>query len=189
MPAKLSAAGQDLPSGYKKGDIISVLPEGGDWGNKEVPPNFIRILVTNATNFEAHDYLKKWSKTYSYNLDSEDATSYTITLTVDPAVIDASQTNATLVSGISDYLVNHQDYTITVLNETTTSLQVNILKPADLQALADDVIDKFQTDVAMSLLYVNSADVDAAIAADPVFGLVTKNRGQMNSYLKSKLND
>ncbi len=189
MPLRLTIAAQDLASGWKKGDIVAALPDGGTWGNKEVPPNFIRVNVTNGTQADISGWLKQWKKTYSYTLDQDLPTHYIATVRVDPAVISASQQNATLAADLADYLTSHPNYTITVLTQTTTSLQVQIQKPADLQALINDVLDKFEVVVAGSLLYVPSASVDSIVAADPVTGYYERNRGQMNAFLASKLSN
>lgn len=189
MPLRLTIAAQDLASGWKKGDIVAALPDGGTWGNKEVPPNFIRVNVTNGTTADIESWVKQWKKTYSYTLDQDLPTHYVITIRVDPAVIDASQTNATLAADIADYLLAKTGYTIAVVSQTTTSLQITVQKPADLQALANDVIDRFETTVAASLLYVPSATVNSIIANDPVTGYYERNRGQMNSFLANKLSN
>ncbi len=188
MPLRLTIAARDLASGWKKGDLVAALPEGGTWGNREVPPDFIRVLVTNGTQADIDSWIKQWKKAYTYSLDAEDALSYTITLRVDPAVIDASQSNATLAEDLADFLVNHETYTITILVQTSTQITARIEKPADLNALAIQIREKFQAVVAMSLLYVPSATVDSIIANDPVTGYFERNRGQMNSFLANKLN-
>jgi len=44
--AELLVAAQDLPSGYKKGDLIVVKPDGWTWGLAEGLPTFWQVTVS-----------------------------------------------------------------------------------------------------------------------------------------------
>ena len=45
--AEFAIAAQDLGTGYVKGDIIEVLPNGAIWGTKDGLPNIWQVVVTD----------------------------------------------------------------------------------------------------------------------------------------------
>ena len=60
MTAKLLVAATDTFRNYGKGGIVSILPEGADYGIKETLPNYVRLIISDATREEAHNYIDKW---------------------------------------------------------------------------------------------------------------------------------
>ena len=44
--AELAFAARDLDTGYKKGDLISVLPDGWEWGTLDTLPNIWQIAIS-----------------------------------------------------------------------------------------------------------------------------------------------
>ena len=55
--AEFLVAAQDLPSGYSKGDPITVQDDGWVWGGSERLPNFWQIAVSGITAAQVHDYV------------------------------------------------------------------------------------------------------------------------------------
>ncbi len=45
--ARLAVAARDLPTGYARGDPISVLPDGWEWGTLDTLPNMWRVTISN----------------------------------------------------------------------------------------------------------------------------------------------
>ncbi len=43
--AEIAVAARDLDTGYKKGDPISVLPDGWEWGTADTLPNIWKIAI------------------------------------------------------------------------------------------------------------------------------------------------
>ena len=44
--AELAFAARDLDTGYKKGDLISVLPDGWEWGTLDTLPNVWQVAMS-----------------------------------------------------------------------------------------------------------------------------------------------
>ena len=44
--AEILVAARDLDTGYKKGDLISVLPDGWEWGTLDTLPNVWQIAIS-----------------------------------------------------------------------------------------------------------------------------------------------
>jgi len=55
--AEFAVAAQDLPTGYTKGDIIDVLPNGAVWGTKDGLPNMWQIAIPDIPYTLAKAYM------------------------------------------------------------------------------------------------------------------------------------
>ena len=188
MPAKILIAAQDLPSGYAKGDIVSVLPDGGEFGNKEALPSFIRLTVSDATKQEADAYLSHWGKIFDYEILAENAQGYRIRVSVDSAAISATGGGAELRQQLKDGILSglKLGWTVQLHDQTANSITVDVAKPANLAEGKAALNERFSEIAAKSRYYFAAADVDKAIAAGGEF---TRTRSQVTALLQDKLDD
>ncbi len=186
MPTKVLIAANPLASGYTLGDIVSVLPDGADFGTMEVLPDFIRLTVSDATKAQADAYLKQWQKRFVYSIDVENQNGYRATVTVDPALISASGANAEVKQELKDYILSggRQGLQVSLHQQTANSLTVNIAKPANLPAFRNEINDKFSEITNFTQFYFDAATVAAAVAAG---GQFTRTRAQITAIIKDRL--
>lgn len=57
--AEVLIAARDLPSGYRRGDPITVKPNNHTWGRAEGPPDFYVMRVPNLDEARAKSFLKR----------------------------------------------------------------------------------------------------------------------------------
>lgn len=81
----------DTETSYKKGDIVSVYETGELDGAAIVPPNWLRVRVTDATKTEVLQYIDKWIRVLDYE-----------TLQTDQSIDRALIKSFTQEPGVSD---------------------------------------------------------------------------------------
>lgn len=191
MTVKALIAAQDL-SVSKKGEIAALITEGGGWGNKEDLPNYIRLIVTDATRPQAKAYLEKWTKIFTYTILQENPQWYRIRVEVDPIAIAIGGNGAEVKQELKDYILSgvELDWEVTQLAQTSTSIDVQVTKPADLQQGKVNMMDRFEETIAHKRYYFASATVDAAItealANEPTHE-VYRTKAQINPLLLDRL--
>lgn len=204
MPAKLSVAGVDMKGRYTKGDIISVLPEGGDWGNRQVPPNWVRLEITDATTAQAQQYLEGWSIDFVFTLVNQNASGWRYRVEVDPAVISASGVGKNDLKSEMQSLITYAEPDslwdgCSTVNFKSDGWTVDIPKNGPYQTatgdtdeeyrqeLKADVQDKFTAAVALRRYRFADADVDYALGQPNGYVAITK--AQALNKIIDKLED
>jgi len=207
MPARLVIAARPfIRSGvttYNKGDIVSLVTEGGVFGAKEVPPDFIRLEISDATTAQVQQYVEGWMVDFKHTLVTQNASGWRYRLEVDDVYVDASERSKVM---IRQSMINHIDGATTgpwegcvTVSFTPTELVVDIPKNgiyqtanvltdnAYLLALKSDFSDIFQEAIAVRRYYFLEADVDTAYALPN--GQVTLTTAQALTKIVDKLSE
>jgi hypothetical protein len=202
MPAKLLVAAQDLNI-HTKGDVVAVVPEGADFGNRETLPYFVRLTVSDATREQVHHYNNVWNIDFKHTLVSENALGWRYRIEVDPIYISVSDI------GKSEMKVRMRDHCVptnpdsmwygsSIFSFSSNEMVVDIPKDgpyqtakglsgtAYLKLLRDDFSDIFRTKLQIRRYYFDPVDVDAAIAAG---GEVTVTAVQALNKMKDRLEE
>lgn len=176
MTAKLVVSALDMDA-YKKGDVIGIVPMGEDYGGSEVPPNFVRITVTNVDNPEALAYMDTWDVDFEHTLINQNAQGWRYRVEVDPAWISASETGKNEMKAEMQVYVENDEYWegSQVVSFSTSSMTVDIPKNGVYQTangLSDveylsllkmGFADVFKTVLNVRRYYFNEATVDNAL--------------------------
>jgi hypothetical protein len=178
MPVKLLVRAMTFGN-HEKGDVVSVLPEGADYGNKECLPNYIRLIITDATRDEVQHYTFDWQVDFSHTLVNENTLSWRYRIETDPVYVSASDVGKNVLKeqmkthceGGSEYWAG-----CSVVQLKVDKMVVDIPKNGPYQTasglsdfeflklLKSDFSDIFKTRLAIRRYYFAEADVDQAIA-------------------------
>lgn len=188
MPFKILITATDNFNNYDKGDIVSLIPEGGDFGNKETLPDFIRGTISDATQQEGLAYLTNWNAAFDYTIQVENAQGYRILIEADPAAVSASGKGADVKQELKDFILSGLGLNLIVTPhaQTANSITVDVEKPADLAAAKQELNGLFNEVIEVSRYYFDAATVDAAISAG---GAITRTKAQAAALLRDKLED
>ena len=207
MPARLVIAARPFirngVTQYQKGDIVSLVTEGGVFGTKEVPPDFVRLEISDATTAQVQQYIEGWTVDFKHTLVSQNVSGWRYRLEVDDIYIDASQRSKVM---IRQNMIEHIDDATSgpwegcaTVSFTPTQLVVDIPKngiyqtaqsmdnTAYLLALKADFSDIFMESFAIRRYYFLEADVDAAYALPN--GQVTLTTTQALAKIVDKLTE
>jgi len=207
MPARLVIAARpfirDGVTTYQKGDIVSIVPDGGAFGAKEVPPDFVRLEISDITTAQAQQYVDGWTIDFKHTLVTQNAAGWRFRLEVDDIYVDTSQRSKVM---IRQQMIDHIDGArggpwqgSTTVNFTPTLLVVDIPKNGIyqtanslnniqyLQALKSDFSDIFRESLAIRRHHFLVADVDVAYALPN--GQVTLTAAQALTKIVDKLSE
>jgi len=207
MPARLVIAARPFirngVTTMQKGDIASLLPEGAEYGSREVPPDYVRLEISDATNAQVLQYITGWDVDFKHTLVSQNGSGWRYQVEVDDIYIDASQRSKVQIKG---NMIRHIDDATSgpwegcaTVSFTPTQLVVDIPKngiyqtaqsmnnTAYLQALKSDFSDIFRESIAVRRYYFLEADVDAAYALPN--GQVTLTTAQALAKIVDKLSE
>lgn len=208
MPARLViAARQFVRNGvetYAKGDIVSMATQGGVFGTKEVPPDFVRLEVSDANNAEVEQFLFNWSVDFSHTLVTQNASGWRFRLEVGPQYLDASNRSKAVIKGAMLRHINDANATspwkgCLVDSFTQTEIVVDIPKGGVYQtaqsltesqyllALKSDFSDIFRESFRVRRYYFMIADVDFALTQ--LNGQVTLTKVQALAKIVDKLSE
>ncbi len=154
------------------------------WGNKEAPPNWVILRITDASKAQVEHYLEKWRKKFDHEILVNNPQRYRIKVTVSPALVSASGINRSLKPIMKEYIQNLWFATIIFYDAYTVIFDV--AKPVDLQNMKEDVLDIFANVVNTRFHYFSDADVDTALANG---GYMEMTKAQVLNRIKSKLDE
>ena len=188
---------------YLKGDIVSLVTEGGVFGAKEVPPDFIRLEISDATTAQVQQYVEGWMVDFKHTLVTQNASGWRYRVEVDDIYVDVSERSKVM---IRQNMIEHIDDAVSgpwegcaTVSFTPTEMVVDVPKngiyqtaqsmndTAYLQALKSDFSDIFQESVAVRRYYFLEADVDTAYALPN--GEVTLTTAQALTKIVDKLSE
>ena len=207
MPARLVIAARPITRDgvlkYIKGDIVSIVPDGGDWGTKVKPPDYIRLEISDTTTAQATQYIEQWIVDFKHTLVSQNGSGWRYQVEVDDVYVDVSQRSKVMIRGT---MITHIDEATSgpwegcaTVSFTPTTLVVDIPKngiyqtaqgltnTAYLQALKSDFSDIFREALALRRYHFPEADVDAAYGL--LDGYVVLTTAQALPKLLDKLDE
>lgn len=187
---------------YKKGDIVSVVTDGGVFGAKEVPPDFVRLEISDATTAQVQNFLNSWEVDFKHTVVAENAQGWRFRVEVDDAYVDASERSKVM---IRQNMIEHIDEAADLspwkgcvtVSFTPTEMVVDIPKNGIYQtanaltdnqyllALRSDFSDIFMEAIELRRYYFLEADVDAAYVMPN--GHVTLTTAQALTKIVDKL--
>ena len=207
MPARLVIAARPFirngVTQYQKSDIVSLVTDGGVFGTKEVPPDLVRLEISDATTAQVQQYIEGWTVDFKHTLVSQTGSGWRYQVEVDDIYIDTSQRSRVM---IRQNMIEHIDDATSgpwegcaTVSFTPTQLVVDIPKngiyqtaqsmnnTAYLQALKADFSDIFMESFAIRRYYFLEADVDTAYALPN--GQVTLTTAQALAKIVDKLTE
>jgi len=207
MPARLVIAARPFirngVTQYQKGDIVSLVTDGGVFGTKEVPPDFVRLEISDATTAQVQQYIEGWSVDFKHTLVSQNGSGWRYQVEVDDVYVDVSQRSKVM---IRQNMIEHIDDATSgpwegcaTVSFTPTQLVVDIPKngiyqtaqsmnnTAYLLALKSDFSDIFRESIAVRRYYFLEADVDTSYALPN--GQVTLTTAQALAKIVDKLTE
>lgn len=154
------------------------------WGNKEVPPNWVVLRITDATKAQVEHYLESWHKKFAYDILQDTPQGYRIRVRVDASMVSASGINRELRADMKDAFV--LIWGLSIVNYDNYQITFDVAKPINLQELKDDFHDVYAERFKTKHYYFTDADVDLALAQG---GVIELTKAQVLNRIKSRLNE
>ena len=150
----------------QKGFIQTVVDQPVTWGTRETLPDYVQLVISDATKSQVDKYTDAWINVIEYSLVASNAQGRRYTLSVNPNIITEFGADKGIKLEMRDLLVNDWGATIVSFNSTTATAVVDIPNPPndDWQALRNDLLDKFEEVVDRRRYVFSPAEVDIAIA-------------------------
>ena len=163
MPCQLLIHAKDKPNGNQKGEPQRVVDNGElethPWGNKEGPPDFVILEITDRAAHQIEPYLAQVTNALTYEIVASNAAGRRYRLEVNASVAADVPAKAVGLEMI-DYLQNV--YSATLHSHDTANkqwVQINIPN-TDWSALRDDLKDKFFDTVKARRYVFSDSQVD-----------------------------
>ena len=158
------------------------------------------MTISDATHAEAQHYIEGWVIDFSHTIENQNANFWWITIEVDPAYIDASETSrAELKAGMQDHVTTTEYWEGTsVVSFTSSSMTVKIPKNGVYQTaeglsnldylklLKSDFSDVFKTFLKIRRYHFSGAGVDTVIAQG---GSITITKAQALNNIIDRLDE
>ena len=161
MAVEILIAAKDFTS-FKKGWPVVIKDSPATWGSKEGLPQFVRLIISDATKSAVEHFLNQWPIKFKHEIQAENAQGYRINITVDPDHVNISGDNRDQIKEtMQDFL---EDIGAVNITRTVQSVTFDLAKPADLPQLKEDFADVFDEIFSQRRYYFTSADVDTAIS-------------------------
>ena len=179
----LIVANPKLQAGWSRGDVCVVKDQPCVWGAKEGPPNWVRLVIADATKAQVDSFLVEWSTgVFTATVQVENANGYRVRIEVDPGTISLGGLNKSVKIAVRDYLQNTWNASIRDYGDDYAV--VDIPKPVDLLQVRAGLHDVFHARFAMRRYYFSSDDVDYALSQG---GVIELTRDQALSHVKDRL--
>jgi hypothetical protein len=162
MAAELLISASNL-NNQKVGEIVDTQEGGHVWGNREQPPNYVHLTITDATREQVYNFLENWHIKFQHEIQVDNPNGYRILVSVDPAYISASDIGKDrMKSEMETWAV--EEYNCTNIVFSSASMRVDVPKPVDLQKMKSDFADIFDEVLDMRRYKFSEADVSTALA-------------------------
>jgi len=176
MPVEILIHATDKAGGAKKG-FPQTVRDAADvasapWGTGEGLPDFIQLVVPDASVSQVENFLSNWTNEITYDLLASNAAGRRYKLSMNINIITEFGLDKAMRTEIHNYILN--TYNAQLVEYVPAEAYVTYDIPnTDWLALQDDIIDKFEEQLDTNRYYFTDADVDLAIAAGGRFTLTT----------------
>ena len=196
---KLLIAARDLAN-YKRGDIVSIRGPDSGWGKREVPPDYVRINISDLTTEQHFETIKHYNKpwvvdyTREYLGNQADGRKRFL-IKVDPSCISASgNTRKDMKQKFEAWfpkarldpdLVWH-GCTIVSYDAQNNGVILDIPPQADMEVLQDDFRDFMKEAFEKARYKLVGGALSTIITAG---GEITETKAVVKNYIRDKLDD
>lgn len=174
----------DGSNNYLKGYPVAVKDVPCVWGSAEGLPDFIHLILTDCEASQVESFLDGWDIKYDFTIVNENELGYRLRAEVDPIYISASD------MGKNEIKTEMQDWAtnlgFSVVNFTSSSMTVDVPKPANTLQLKIDFNDAFSSVLDIRRYYFSSSDVDGVVSSG---GEMTLTRTQALNNIVDKLDE
>lgn len=177
---------------YIRGEPVVIKESPANWGSKERPPNWVRVIVSDATFEQAQAYLEPMRTVFTYEVLAQNANGKRIKVSVHPGIISVFGADKGMRQELYEYL-NTEYGAINVPTKSDPPLNYVLDFPfnvhpdnpdLDLQALKADFEDKAQESLAPHRYHFPDSDVDYALDHG---GVVTVTKAVATAHLIDRL--
>jgi len=167
---------------FLKGSICLIKDSPAVWGGMESPPDFVVVIISDATVEQVIHYTENYKNEMIYTLIASNADGRRYSLSVDPKVLELQGEGAGVKLAIRDMLVdNYQAVLVSYTSATATG--VFDIPNTDWAALKADVKDVFEQHYIDRYVF-SEADVDLALSMG---GTVTITKAQATARVIDRL--
>ena len=174
----------DGSNNYLKGYVVTVKNRPCVWGTREYLPDFIHMILTDCECEQVYDFLGGWAIKFTHTVLKDNPAGYRILVEVDPAYISASEVGKTEIKdAMQDWAIGQG---FTIQSFTSSSMTIDIPKPASLLEIKADFADIFNSTLDIRRYYFHSADVDGVVQSG---GEITLTKQQALDFIIDKLEE
>ena len=158
---------------FLKGSVCLIKDSPAIWGSKEAPPDFVVVIISDATVDQVVHFTENYKNVIEYTLLNSNELGRRYSMSVDPKIIELEGEEAGIKQEVRNLLVN--DYSATIVSyNPVTAVAVADIPNTDWAALAANIKDIFEQHYIDRYVF-SEADVDTALASG---GTVTITKAQ-----------
>jgi hypothetical protein len=171
---------------FIRGEPVVIKESPATWGNKEGPPNWVRVIVSDATMGQAQAYLAPMRTVFEYEVLSQDDQGKRIKISVHPGIISVFGADKGMRAELYQYLQEaYGAQNVPAQSDPPLHYVLDFPDPdLDLQVLKAEFEDEAQEALAPHRYHFSDADVDYALAHG---GEVTITKAQAVTRLIDRL--
>ena len=161
MAVEILIAAKDFTT-FKKGWPVVIKDSPANWGYKEGLPQFVRLIISDATKVQVQHFLNQWPIKFKHEIQAENEQGYRINITVDPNHVSISGENRSQIKATMRTFL--EEIGAVSVTWTPDYIIFDIAKPVNLVELKLDFADVFDDIFNQRRYYFSAADVDQTIA-------------------------
>lgn len=171
---------------YVRGEPVVIKESPASWGNKEVPPNWVRVIVSDATIEQAQAYLAPMRTVFEYEVLVQNAQGKRIKVSVHPGVISVFGADKGMRAELYAWLQeNYNAQIVSAQSDPPLHYVLDFPHPdLDLEVLKATFEDEAQDSLAPHRYHFPDADVDYALSHG---GEVTVTKAVATAHLIDRL--
>lgn len=171
---------------YLRGEPVVIKEQPCEWGDKEVPPNWVRLVIPDATYEQTKSFLDPLRSVFEYEVLDANENGKRIKISIEPKIVEIFGADKGMRAELYFYLQEtYGAVNVPALTDLPYTYVLDFPVPdLDVQSLKEDFEDKAQQSLAPHRFYFSDADVDTALAQS---GIVTLTRAQAASRIIDRL--
>ncbi len=184
MPCQLLIAAKDHRKQIK-GEVIRCRDEPVGTSTKQVPPNYINVRITNASQTQVEEFMEVWKTNFQHSVVVNPDLSKQVTISISQKILDVFGAIRGLKLTLKSYLENEWQAIIISWSPSSNQMVFDVPENTDLAKLKRNVLDQFQQQLGRRWLF-KSADVDTVLAP-PFNGFIELTKAQVQARVIDRL--
>ncbi len=151
---------------YLRGEPVAWKEQPCEWGAKETLPNWVRLIISDATIQQVQNFLAPLRSVFTYTVVASTAEGYRIRVEINPAIVTIFGADAGMRADLYEWLQeNYNAQNVPHLANPPYSYTLDFPDPnLDSQKLREEFEDIAQQTLAPHRYHFSDTDVNTAIA-------------------------
>ena len=169
---------------YIIGEPVVIKEQPAEWGLKEGPPNWVRLVIPDATVEQVQGFLSPLRSVFEYDVQVQNSNGARIEISINPKIVEIFGADKGMRQELWEYLRDNWSATIHQSNPPFSYTLDFAVPGISLQELKEDFEDEAADSLAPHRFHFSAADVQTAINAG---GFITLTRAQAADRIIDRL--